>query len=86
MKIARTSRFAKAWKELDEPQRELARKALANLVGDLRYPSLRVRKVQGVEGIWEARVSRSLRLTFQIEADTIALRNIGSHDETLDKP
>jgi hypothetical protein len=31
-------------------------------------------------------VSRSLRITFQIEGDTIVLRNIGQHDETLERP
>jgi mRNA-degrading endonuclease YafQ of YafQ-DinJ toxin-antitoxin module len=41
--------------------------------------------MQGTENIWEARVSRSLRITFQIEGDKIILRNIGCHDETLER-
>ena len=86
MKITRTARFRKVWKELTEEERELARKALRNLATDLRYPALRVKKMQGVEHIWEARVSRSLRMTFEIEGDTIVLRNIGRHDETLERP
>ncbi len=86
MKIARTARFNKAWKELNEEEKSRARKALVNLVTDLRYPSLKVKKMQGVEHIWEARVSRSLRMTFEIEGDIIILRNIGRHDETLERP
>ena len=86
MKITRTSRFKKAWKELNEGEKDLARKALRNLAVDLRYPALRVKKMQGVEHIWEARVSRSLRMTFEVEGDTIVLRNIGRHDETLERP
>ena len=86
MKITRTARFKKAWKELGEEEKDLARKALRNLATDLRYPALRVKKMQGVEHIWEARVSRSLRITFQIEGNTIILRNIGRHDETLERP
>ena len=86
MKITRTARFKKVWRELNEEERDLARKALRNLVTDLRYPALRVKKMQGVEHIWEARVSRSLRMTFEIEGDTIILRNIGRHDETLERP
>lgn len=86
MKITRTARFKKAWKELNKEEKDLARKALRNLATDLRYPALRVRKMQGVEHVWEARVSRSLRMTFQIEGDTIILRNIGRHDETLERP
>jgi len=86
VKITRTARFKKVWRELNEEERDLARKALRNLVTDLRYPALRVKKMQGVEHIWEARVSRSLRMTFEIEGDTIILRNIGRHDETLERP
>lgn len=86
MKITRTARFKKAWMELNEAEKDLARKSLRNLTADLRYPALRVKKMQGVEHIWEARVSRSLRMTFQIEGDRIVLRNIGRHDETLEQP
>ena len=86
MRIALTARFKNAWKELNEEEKDLALKALRNLATDLRYPALRVKKMQGVEHIWEARVSRSLRLTFQIDGDTIILRNIGRHDETLERP
>ena len=86
MKITRTARFKKAWQELTEEEKALGRKELKNLATDVRYPALRVKKMQGVEHIWEARVSRSLRMTFEIEGDTIILRNIGRHDETLGRP
>ena len=86
MKIRRTARFQKAWQELTEEEKESGRKALRNLAIDLRYPALRVKKMQGTENIWEARVSRSLRMTFEFERDTIILRNIGRHDETLERP
>jgi mRNA interferase RelE/StbE len=86
VKISRTARFKRAWQELTEEERELGRKALRNLAVDLRYPALRVKKMQGAENIWEARVSRSLRMTFEFEGDTIILRNIGRHDETLERP
>ncbi|MCK4387348.1 MAG: hypothetical protein KAW00_01135 [Dehalococcoidia bacterium] len=86
MKIARTARFKKAWKQLNEEEKALAQKAIKNLAVDIRYPALRVKKVKGTEYIWEARASRSLRMTFQIEGDTILLRNIGRHDEALERP
>ena len=86
MKIARTVRCQKAWKELNEDEKELARKALRNMASDLRYPALRVKKMKEVGGIWEARVSQTLRITFQIQEDIIILRNIGRHDETLERP
>jgi mRNA interferase RelE/StbE len=86
MRIARTTGFKKAWKQLNEGEKALARKAIRNLAMDIGYPALRVKKIKGTEHIWEARASRSLRLTFQIEGDTIILRNIGHHDETLERP
>jgi len=86
MRIARTARFKKAWNELNEDEKELARKAITNLVKDMRYPALRVKKMQGVKSMWEARASRSLRMTFQVVGNLIILRNIGRHDETLGRP
>lgn len=86
MKIARTARFKKAWQDLTQEEKGLGRKALRNLATDLQYPALKVRKLKGVESIWEARVSRSLRLTFGLKGNTIMLRNIGRHDETLERP
>jgi mRNA interferase RelE/StbE len=86
MQIARTENFKRAWKQLTEVQKVLARKAIDILLTDMRYPGLRVKKIQGTEHIWEARVSHSLRTTFQIKSDIIILRNIGKHDETLRRP
>jgi mRNA interferase RelE/StbE len=86
VKIARTSRFKKAWGQLTKGEKSLARKAITNLALDIQYPALRARKIKGVENIWEARVSLSLRMTFQIEGNTILLRNIGRHDEALERP
>jgi mRNA interferase RelE/StbE len=86
VKISRTARFKKAWEELSEEEKALGRKALRNLAANSRYPALRVKKMQGVEHIWEARVSHSLRMTFWIEGDMIVLRNIGRHNETLGRP
>jgi mRNA-degrading endonuclease YafQ of YafQ-DinJ toxin-antitoxin module len=86
LKIARTERFKKSWEQLAISEKTLARKAITNLSSDIRYPALRVKKMKGVEGIWEARVSLSLRITFQIVGDTVLLRNVGRHDETIGHP
>jgi mRNA-degrading endonuclease RelE of RelBE toxin-antitoxin system len=86
VKITRTARFKRAWEELTEEDKELGRKALRKVATDLGYPGLRVKKMQGTGHIWEARVSRSLRLTFELEGNTLVLRNIGRHDETLERP
>ncbi len=36
--------------------------------------------MHGVEGIWEARVSISHRITYELDGDTLTLRRIGPHD------
>ena len=49
-----------------------------------RHPSLRVKKIQGTEDIFEASINMAVRVTFQfVKPDTIYLRNIGEHDITL---
>jgi mRNA interferase RelE/StbE len=79
-------RFEKAWRQLNQREKALARKAIINLLSNMSYPALNVKKMKGTDGIWEARVSISLRITFQIENDMVILRNIGRHDDTLDRP
>lgn len=86
MKIARTDRFKKAWRQLNDKDKISGRKAIENLIANIKYPSLRVKKIKGTENIWEARASHELRMTFQMGLDMIILRNIGRHDETLKQP
>jgi mRNA-degrading endonuclease RelE of RelBE toxin-antitoxin system len=83
MKIARTGRFKKAWSLLNDSDKKSARKAIENLAANVNYPSLGVKKIKGTDKLWEARASRSLRMTFEIDTNTIVLRNIGHHDQTL---
>ena len=86
MRLAITNRFKRAYGALNSADRSRADKALELLVTNLRHPSLQVKKIKGSEGIWEARVSQSIRLTFEVRGDLILLRLIGRHDETLRRP
>jgi mRNA interferase RelE/StbE len=86
MKIARTDRFKKAWIALNVRERKLGKKAIELMLLDLHYPSLRIKKIQGTQDIYEARVSLHIRLTFKIDNDILVLRNIGKHDDTLVNP
>lgn len=52
---------------------------------DLKYPSLEVKKLKGTSSIWEARASKSLRITFNLKGNIIILRTIGEH-KILDRP
>jgi putative component of toxin-antitoxin plasmid stabilization module len=63
-----------------------ALKALRLLDADFRHPGLRAKKVQGTKGIYEARIDRGYRMTYQRRGDRLIMRNIGAHDDVLDKP
>ena len=86
MRLQYTERFQRAYAALSDEEAARVDKAILLLAADPRYPGLRVKKMQGVQNIWEARASRSLRLTFELRGETIILRNVGAHDATLKKP
>lgn len=86
MKVARTDRFKEAYKKLTDEEKKAADKALSFLVSNLGHPSLQVRKIEGTRGIWEARASKSIRLSFELRDNTLILRNIGDHDKVLKNP
>ena len=86
MQLLLTERFRQAYSSLEAADQDRVKKALRLMTEDLRYPSLRVKKIQGTKGIWEARASWSLRITFQIEEGSMLLRNVGQHDEALRNP
>ncbi len=83
MRLRFTRRFQRAFIRLTDEEAERVRKSLRLLEADLRHPGLRVKKIQGTEGIWEARAGLAIRLTFQTQEDIIILRNVGRHDAVL---
>ena len=86
MRLQVTARFRRAYAALSAEDQKQVQKALRTMAEDLRHPGLRVKRIQGTERIWEARASRSLRITFETEGDAIVLRNVGRHDEALGRP
>ncbi len=86
MRVARTDRFKKSYQGLSDNNKRRAEKALRLLLDNMSHPGLRAKRIRGIERIWEARVSKSIRMTFEIEGDVIVLRNIGGHDKTLGRP
>jgi hypothetical protein len=61
-------------------------KALRLLDADFRHPGLRARLIEGTEGIYEARVDRKHRMTYEGEGDRFIMRTVGEHDKTLSRP
>ena len=86
MRLLVTERFRRRYRSLSQEDQVRVRKALRQMADDLRYPALRVKRIQGTAKIWEARASRSLRVTFEVEGEDIILRNVGQDDAALRKP
>jgi mRNA interferase RelE/StbE len=81
-----TKQFEQAYEKLTKAEKRSVRKALALLGDNPKYPSLRVKKMEGKQNVWEARPSKRLRMTFEIVEETIFMRNVGEHDKVLKRP
>lgn len=54
-------------------------KQMKLLVDNLRHPSLRAKKIDETNNIWQCRVTRDLRFYFQITDDTYVIIRIVPH-------
>ncbi|MCL6445645.1 MAG: cytotoxin [Alicyclobacillus sp.] len=82
-----TTRFEKSLQRLDPASQKAVAKALRLLLKDPHHPSLRTRKMEGRDHVFEASANMDIRITFHYEKpDTIVLRNCGHHDDALSKP
>lgn len=86
MRIIRLNPFKKDYKKLPLNIQKQADKKITFLITNFHHPSLRVKRIQGAKDIWEGRITKGIRFTFQIIGDTYILRRIGKHDEVLRKP
>ena len=86
-KIKFTRRFLKSFARLPAAIQEKTKKQIALLTEDPRHPSLQTKPIQGAAGVYEARVDRDYRFTYEREAnDTLLLRVVDKHDQALKKP
>lgn len=77
-------RFKKQYKKLPLNIRNKFTKQMRLLLENYRHPSLRTRKMGGVDR-FEARIDAHYRFTFEINQDGIIFRTIGPHDIGLGK-
>jgi mRNA-degrading endonuclease RelE of RelBE toxin-antitoxin system len=78
-----TEQFHNDYKALTSAEQVAIKRALNRLKENMRYPSLRVKKMKGRADIWEASPSRELRITFRLESGIITMRTCGHHDDAL---
>ena len=79
MRLLTTRPFEADYAALPERFRKLADQKLALFVESPRHPSLRIKKMHDPRGIWEGRITREYRFTFQMAGDACIHRRIGPH-------
>jgi addiction module RelE/StbE family toxin len=79
VKVTFTKPFKRDYKGLPENIQEQIDKQIMHLLDNPKHPSLHIKKMEGHESIWEARVTKGYRMTFQIDGDTYLLRRVGTH-------
>lgn len=79
MKIIFSNSFEKDYKKLPFKIQKLLDGQLIMLLENFKYPSLRIKKMQGHRSIWEGRITQSYRFTFEKINDTYVIRRAGTH-------
>ncbi len=85
MKVAFTKPFKRDYQGLPENIQEQIDEQITRLLENPKHPSLRLKKMEGLRSIWEARITGGYRMTLQIDGDTYLLRRAGAHN-ILKKP
>ena len=80
MHIEATETFIRLYRKLPEDIKTKTKKSLEFLAANPSHPSLGHKKMAGQQDIFEIRISRNYRLTYQKVGDTAYLRKIGTHD------
>lgn len=84
--IERSDRFDRRFRAKPPDQQAAILKAIKLLADNPRHRSLRVKRMKSAPGVWEASVTRSDRMTFERQGDSITLRFNCHHDDTLRRP
>ena len=74
-----TLRVRKQYQKLSKERQARFDKQLAFLLSNLRHPSLRAKKYDEANDIWQARVDDDYRFYFQIDGETYVLLSIIPH-------
>ena len=75
-----SNRFKKQYKSLPHEIRQVFNEKLTLFITDMLHPSLRIKKIQGVQNRWEGSITMKYRFTFHFDEDTVVFRTIGTHD------
>jgi plasmid maintenance system killer protein len=79
MRAVLTEPFADSLIEAPPEIQKLFGKQLAQLLRDIRHPSLRAKKYDERRDLWQARINNDWRFYFTIEGDAYVLRGLTPH-------
>ena len=79
MELFYTERFLKSLEDAPGQVRKAFYKQAEFLIQNLRHPSLRAKKYDEANDVWQARVNRNWRFYFTIQEDTYYLIDIIPH-------
>ena len=83
-KLKYTKEFEKNLKLLTKQEQKTVLNKLKLLVKDPFYPSLRTKKIQGLENVFEMSVNMDIRILWKYDNGTIILLlDIGHHKDIL---
>ena len=83
-KLKFTKTFEKSLKKLSPKEQKTVAQKLQLLIQNPFYPSLRTKKVQGIENIFEMSVNMNIRILWQYDNDIIILLlDVGHHKDIL---
>ena len=81
LKITFTDRFQMHYKSLTDTEKKQFKNKLAIFAENPMHPSLRVKRIQGTDTLFEFSVNMDIRVIWFYEGDSlVALVDIGHHD------
>jgi len=79
VRVSVTKLFKQDYQGLPEEIRKQIDKQILRLMENPKHPSLTIKKMEGHTSVWEARITKGYRMTFQIDGDIFLLRRVGTH-------
>ena len=80
-KLVPSERFKKHYKTLAAQEKKQVAKTLERLAENPSHPSLRTKRIQGSDGLFESSANMDIRIIWYYEGDKIIiLLDIGHHD------
>ncbi len=80
MKLFFTHSFIRDYQALPQRLQKTVDKKLELFIDNPHHPSLKIKKMQDPRDIWEGRITRGYRFTFQMAEEVCLLRRLGPQD------